>query len=71
MANKNTTNNTTNNSIEESFVKIEQLLEQLESGKVSLEEAFKLYKDGISLVNDCNGQIDRIEKQIIELQDGE
>lgn len=57
--------------IDESFAQIEDVLSQLESGQVSLEDAFKLYNDGIKLVKSCNGQIDKIEKQIIVLQNGE
>ncbi|MGN0481799.1 MAG: exodeoxyribonuclease VII small subunit [Lachnospiraceae bacterium] len=57
--------------IDESLKQIEDVLSKLESGQVSLEEAFKLYNDGIKLIKNCNGQIDKIEKQIIVLQNGE
>lgn len=63
--------NTSELSIQENFAKLEEVLSILETGKTGLEDAFKLYNDGIELINSCSGQIDRIEKQIIVLQNGE
>ena len=58
-------------SIEESFVKLEETIQQLESGEISLEEAFACYSEGMRLINDCNAQIDRVEKQVLKLtEDG-
>lgn len=58
-------------SIEESFVKLEETIQQLESGEISLEEAFACYSDGMRLIKDCNAQIDRVEKQVLKLtEDG-
>lgn len=57
-------------SIEEGLAALEELLEKMEDGEVSLEEAFKMYNDGLKMVKSCNAQLDRIEKQMIILQDG-
>ena len=58
-------------SIEESFVKLEETIQQLESGEISLEEAFACYSEGMRLIKDCNVQIDRVEKQVMKLtEDG-
>ena len=58
-------------SIEESFVKLEETIQQLESGEISLEEAFACYSEGMRLIKDCNAQIDRVEKQVLKLtEDG-
>ena len=54
-------------SLEESFEKIEKIITSLEDGKVTLEESFKLYNEGLKLVKSCNSQIDKVEKQIIIL----
>lgn len=54
-------------SLEESFNKIDEIISSLEDPKVSLEDSFKLYNEGLKLVKTCNSQIDKVEKQIIIL----
>lgn len=54
-------------SIEENFAKLEEILQQLESGEISLEDAFAFYSEGMRLIKDCNTQIDRVEKQVLKL----
>ena len=51
-------------SLEEAFEKLETVIETLERPETSLEESFQAYKEGVSLVQLCNEQIDRVEKQI-------
>jgi exodeoxyribonuclease VII small subunit len=54
-------------SLEENFASIENILEKLDQGSLSLEESFRLYKDGIKLVKQCNIQLDKVEKQLMIL----
>ena len=35
-----------------------------------MNEAFKLYKEGVSLVKSCNAQLDKVEKQLVVLNNG-
>ena len=56
-----------NMTIEETFAALDALIDQLESGKGSLEDAFKNYEEGMKLVKSCNEKIDKIEKQILVL----
>ena len=37
----------------------------------ALEEAFKLYQEGVKLLKYCNGAIDKVEKKIIEIHGNE
>lgn len=53
--------------IEETFSALDALIDQLESGKGSLEDAFKNYEEGMKLVKSCNEKIEKIEKQILVL----
>lgn len=53
--------------IEETFAALDDLIEKLESGKGSLEDAFKNYEEGMKLVKSCNEKIEKIEKQILVL----
>ncbi len=56
--------------IEESFEKLEEIISKLENKETPLEEAFKEYQKGIKLVKDCNVSLDKVEKQIIVLEEG-
>lgn len=56
--------------VEESFSAIDELIGSLENGEGSLEEAFRDYEEGIRLIKSCSEKIDRIEKQMIILQNG-
>ncbi len=52
--------------IEENFAKLEEVIQRLEGGETSLEEAFAAYSEGMQL-KACNDQIDRVEKQVLKL----
>ncbi|SDM73571.1 exodeoxyribonuclease VII small subunit [Lachnospira pectinoschiza] len=59
-------------SLEESFTRLEEIIGSLEEGKISLDDSFKLYKEGVGLVKDCNSKLDKVEKEIIIInEDGE
>lgn len=51
--------------LEEAFGKIEELLGKLNDRDVSLEESFALYQEGMKLLKQCNEKIDRVEKQML------
>lgn len=56
-------------SLEENFSTLEELIEQLEAEDISLEEAFAAYSKGMNLLKQCNEQIDRVEKQVMKLNE--
>ncbi|SEF39888.1 exodeoxyribonuclease VII small subunit [Lachnospira multipara] len=59
-------------SLEVSFTRLEEIIGALEEGKISLDDSFKLYKEGVGLVKDCNSKLDKVEKEIIIInEDGE
>lgn len=55
--------------LEEAFGTIEELLTKLNDREVSLEESFQLYQQGMKLVKQCNAQIDRVEKQMLQIDE--
>lgn len=57
-------------SIEQIFEELEQILAGMESGDASLEDTFAGYEAGMRLVKACSEKIDKVEKQIIVLQEG-
>lgn len=58
-------------SLEASMEELEQILQELEKEDVSLEKSFALYQDGMKLLKECNTSIDKVEKQMIILNEGE
>ena len=58
--------------LEEVFVELDEVVEQLEESTVSLEDSFSLYHKGMELLKGCNDKIDRVEKKMLMLdEDGE
>lgn len=56
-------------SLEENFERLDSIIEQLEAEDVSLEEAFTAYSTGMSILKECNEQIDRVEKKVLKLSE--
>ena len=50
--------------LEEKFQELEEILNELEAPDVNLEDSFRLYRQGMTLVKEANEKIDRVEKQI-------
>ncbi len=50
--------------LEESFEKLQEIVDEMENPDISLEDAFSRYKEGVGLVKQCNGMIDRVEKEV-------
>ena len=69
MAGKKKTEEQEQRSLEENFSELEELLEQLEAEDISLEEAFTAYSKGMNLLKRCSEQIDRVEKQVMKLNE--
>ena len=58
--------------LEDNFLKIEEVIEKLETEDISLEDAFAAYSEGMQLLKTCNDQIDKVEKKVLKLtEDGE
>ena len=50
--------------LEEGFEKIDELIETMGDGDISLEESFDKYKLGMEILKVCSDKIDKVEKQI-------
>lgn len=55
---------------EEGIGKLEQIVRELEQKEVSLEDALNLFREGIEMVQHCNGLLDHAEKQMEILLEG-
>ena len=51
-------------SFEEAYVKLNKILEEFESGKVSLETSINLYEEGMLLKNHCEKKLQNAEMKI-------
>ncbi|MGN0205086.1 MAG: exodeoxyribonuclease VII small subunit [Coprococcus sp.] len=58
-------------SLETAFEELDALIVRMEDKDIPLEEAFKLYQEGLKLLKYCNGAIDKVEKKIIEIHGDE
>lgn len=50
-------------SLETAFEELDALAAKMEDRDLPLEEAFKLYQEGVKLLKYCNGAIDKVEKK--------
>lgn len=55
--------------LEESFDRLDELVQELQTGELSLEESFKKYEEGMKLIKNCNDSIDRVEKKLEIIQE--
>lgn len=51
-------------SIEETFLQIEEIIEQMESQEITLDNSFACYKQGIEKLRSCNSMLDEVEKKM-------
>lgn len=59
-------------SLEEAFGKIEETIVRLEDEDITLEASFREYQAGMKLLKYCNEKIDKVEKQVLIInEDGE
>ena len=58
--------------LEESFERLDELVERLEDRDIPLEESFRIYKEGMDLLKSCSEKIDTVEKKMQQIgADGE
>ncbi len=59
---------------EEKLKELKKIVEQLETGNVSLDESLKQFEKGVRLIKDCTGQLQEFEQKVsllVENSDGE
>jgi len=52
---------------EKSLERLEQIVEQLEGGEVKLEDAIKVFEEGVNLFKHCASRLNEAEKKIKKL----
>lgn len=56
-------------SLEERFDNIEDIIQKMETGDVSLDESFELYKNGLEEIKAANAMLDDMEKAMLILNE--
>ena len=56
-------------SLEKSLEDLNEILTNLEKEDISLEDSFSLYQEGMKLLKQCNDSIDKVEKQLMILEE--
>jgi exodeoxyribonuclease VII small subunit len=54
-------------SFEDGYDRLEELIEQLETGKLTLEESVAIYEEGVELARHCGHKLDDAELRVITL----
>ena len=65
------TSNKKNKSIEAKLIELEKILEDLESGKLELDDALKKFEKGIKLSRECQQTLEKAEMKIQVLMEDE
>jgi len=56
-------------SLEEAFEQVEGTIALLEEEDITLEESFRAYQEGMKLLQYCNDKIDKVEKQVLKINE--
>jgi len=54
-------------SFEDTYARLEEIIERLESDELSLEESVSLYEEGMKLAEHCDRQLDDAELKVTRL----
>ncbi|MCQ2421379.1 MAG: exodeoxyribonuclease VII small subunit [Lachnospiraceae bacterium] len=57
-------------SLENRMQQMEDIIRRMESMELSLDESFRLYKDGMEQLKVCAEMIDTVEKQLQVIEEG-
>ena len=56
-------------SLEEMFAELDLLAGKLEDRETSLEDSFRLYRQGMELLKLCSEKLDTVEKKMLQLNE--
>ena len=56
--------NSNNQTLEQSMVRLEQIVRAMEKGDVELEESLKMFQEGTELIRRCGKLLDEAELQV-------
>ena len=69
MAEKKNKTKENSKTIEENMARLNEINNLMSDSSIKLEESFKLYKEGVELVEKCKKQLADVEKEIVVLEE--
>lgn len=57
-------------SLEERMQKMEDIIRRMENMEMTLDESFRLYKEGMEQLKKCSDMIDTVEKELQIIEEG-
>ncbi len=69
MENQKETGTPEEMTLEEAFALLDQHINTLHDTSLPLEEAFRVYQEGMKLVKTCGDKIDLVDKQVMMIND--
>ena len=54
-------------SFEKKLTRLEEIVQKMESGEMSLDESLKLFEEGVKLSRDCNKELSQAEQKVKKL----
>ena len=51
--------------LEQSFERLEEIISQMEKSDTTLDASFKMYQEGMKLVESCNNQLDKVDRKSV------
>ena len=58
-------------SFEQSLARLEQIVQAMESGKITLDESLSLFQEGTELIRNCEQLLDQAELRVSKVVAGE
>ena len=56
--------NTKKPGFEQNIATLEHLVKQMESGQMTLEDSLKAYEDGVTLIKNCQNELEKAKQKI-------
>lgn len=60
----------TEKNLECALMELNEIINKMDKTEISLEESFQLYHEGVKLVQFCNDKIEKVEKEITIINEG-
>lgn len=54
-------------SFEKKLTRLEEIVQKMEAGEMSLDESLKLFEEGVKLSRDCNKELSEAEQKVKKL----
>lgn len=55
--------------LEQSFERLNDIIQELQAGELTLEQSFQKYEEGMKMIKNCSDAIDKVEKKLEIVQE--